>query len=262
MISPAETSEGPFPLEVWRYEKSLNSRGSHFDGRRFFNPSGPRLQPWTAVPRMLRERRTRWPSRVAMTARTVPARESSAAAVVTFIGHATFLIQTRRRKHPDRSHVFGACRSLEPARAAPCPASRRSVRSAPAHRDRAREPQSLRSPRSPDARLRLAEKFDPIAITPLGNARLLRSTGLRRVEELDWWDRSSTSPLPIALTPAHHFSARGPLRSESRALGWIRHRGRRAEYLFRRRFGIHAGVRRGPAALRADRSRAPSDWRL
>src|SRR5262245_29046716 len=57
MINQAETSDGPFPLEVWRYEKSLGSLENHFDGRRFFNPSGPRLQPLSAVPRMLLERR-------------------------------------------------------------------------------------------------------------------------------------------------------------------------------------------------------------
>ena len=63
----------------------------------------------------------------------------------------------------------------------------------------------------------LARRFDPIVITPLGNARLVRSAGLRRVEELDWWQRAGTTALPITLTPAHHFSARGAL-DRNRAL--------------------------------------------
>ena len=33
----------------------------------------------------------------------------------------------------------------------------------------------------------LARRFDPLVVTPLGNARLVRSAGIRRVEELDWW---------------------------------------------------------------------------
>ena len=216
MINQAETSHGPFPLEVWRYEKSLGSRRSHFDGRRFFNPSGPRLQPLTAVPRMLRERRTRWPSRVENTARTVPARESSAAAVVTFIGHSTFLIQTGAgniltdpmySEHAGPWNLLGPRRVRLPAVPFEALPPVAIVLVSHNHYDHLDRPTLTK----------LAQKFDPITITPLGNASLLRSTGLRRVEELDWWDRSSTSPLPIALTPAHHFSARGPF-DRNRAL--------------------------------------------
>jgi len=216
MINQAETSDGPFPIEVWRYEKFLASRRSHFDGRRFFNPSGPRLQPLTAVPRMLLERRTRWPSRVDTPARTVPARESGAAAVVTFIGHSTFLIQTGAgniltdpmySEHAGPWNLLGPRRVRVPAVPFDALPPIAIVLVSHNHYDHLDRPTLSM----------LAEKFDPIAITPLGNARLLRSTGLRRVEELDWWDRSGTSPLPIALTPAHHFSARGPF-DRNRAL--------------------------------------------
>ena len=64
---------------------------------------------------------------------------------------------------------------------------------------------------------RLAERFDPIVVTPLGNAALVRSAGIRHVEELDWWQQAQTAALPIVLTPAQHFSARGPL-DRNRAL--------------------------------------------
>ena len=63
----------------------------------------------------------------------------------------------------------------------------------------------------------LGARFDPIAVTPLGNGALIRSAGIRRVEELDWWQESQTSALPITLTPARHFSARTPL-DRNRAL--------------------------------------------
>jgi L-ascorbate metabolism protein UlaG (beta-lactamase superfamily) len=64
---------------------------------------------------------------------------------------------------------------------------------------------------------KLAERFDPLVMTPLGNGALVRSAGVRRVEELDWWEEGKTSVLPTALTPAHHFSARTPL-DRNRAL--------------------------------------------
>jgi L-ascorbate metabolism protein UlaG (beta-lactamase superfamily) len=63
----------------------------------------------------------------------------------------------------------------------------------------------------------LATRSNPIVVTPLGNGALVRSAGIRRVEELDWWQDAKTPALPITLTPAHHFSARGPL-DRNRAL--------------------------------------------
>ena len=62
----------------------------------------------------------------------------------------------------------------------------------------------------------LAKRFDPIVLTPLGNAPIVQSAGIRRVEELDWW-QEVTAPLRIILTPARHFSARTPL-DRNRAL--------------------------------------------
>ena len=63
----------------------------------------------------------------------------------------------------------------------------------------------------------LARRFNPVVVTPLGNAALVRSSGLRRVEELDWWQEAKASGLPIMLTPAQHFSARNPF-DRNRAL--------------------------------------------
>src|SRR6185369_13362381 len=66
----------------------------HFDGARFFNPTGVAGQPFSAVPKMLREPRTRWPRRVDTPTRK-PAALGDAAATISFIGHSSFLIQTR-----------------------------------------------------------------------------------------------------------------------------------------------------------------------
>jgi L-ascorbate metabolism protein UlaG (beta-lactamase superfamily) len=45
----------------------------------------------------------------------------------------------------------------------------------------------------------------------------VRSTGIRRVEELDWWQSAQLSTVPTTLTPARHFSARSPF-DRNRAL--------------------------------------------
>src|SRR5260370_7129699 len=71
----------------------MGSRSDHFDGRTFVNPTGMTGQLWTAVPRMLVERRTPWPAHVDVPPQRPPSLDA-ASAVVTFIGHATFLVQT------------------------------------------------------------------------------------------------------------------------------------------------------------------------
>lgn len=47
-------------------------------------------------------------------------------------------------------------------------------------------------------------------VVPLRLARLVRSLGVRDVEELDWWDELRVGDTTVACTPARHFSARTP----------------------------------------------------
>jgi L-ascorbate metabolism protein UlaG (beta-lactamase superfamily) len=187
----------------------------HCDGSHFFNPGGPALQPFSAVPRMLLEGRTRWPAHVEDPPRQVPALDG-AAAVVTFIGHATFLIQTAAGNiltDPVFAHRAGPFDVLGPKRVRPAavrfdelpPIS--AILLSHNHYDHC-DVTALRA---------LARRFDPIVVTPLGNAALVRSTGIRRIEELDWWGETTQAAWPITLTPAHHFSARGPF-DRNRAL--------------------------------------------
>ena len=188
----------------------------HFDGRKFFNPTGPPLQPFTAVPRLLLTRRTPWPRSVAVTQREPPARNGNDI-VVTFIGHATFLIQTPMEtiltdpvfaEHAGPLGTFGPRRVRRPGIAFERLPHVSLILLSHNHYDHC-DRRALHA---------LASRFDPAVITPLGNGRLVRSTGLRRVEELDWWGTAASGAgLPITLTPAQHFSARTPF-DRNRAL--------------------------------------------
>jgi L-ascorbate metabolism protein UlaG (beta-lactamase superfamily) len=191
-------------------------KSDHFDGTRFSNPGGASAgQPFTAVPRMLLERRIPWPERVDEPSQR-PAPLDNSAAVVTFIGHATLLIQTPTGNiltDPMYSQRAGPFNMMGPRRV--------------------RQPAVLLDDLPPIAIVllshnhydhcdlrtlgMLAERFDPLVVTPLGNAALVRSSGIHRVEELDWWQEAKSSALPITLTPAKHFSARGPF-DKNRAL--------------------------------------------
>ena len=190
-------------------------KSDHFDGQRFVNPTGTAGQPFSAVPRMLLERRTPWPARIDEPPQRPPALDG-AAAVVTFIGHATFLIQTPAGNiltDPMYSERAGPLGVLGPRRVRQ-PAVRfddlppiSTVVLSHNHYDHC-DRRTLGT---------LAKRFDPIVVTPLGNGALVRSAGIRNVEELDWWQDSKSAALPITLTPAQHFSARTPF-DRNRAL--------------------------------------------
>ncbi len=164
---------------------------------------------------MLLERRTPWPRHVDVPVRR-PETLDGAAAAITFIGHATFLIQTPTGNlltDPMYSRRAGPLNLLGPRRVRP-PAVRfddlppvSTVLLTHNHYDHC-DLSTLR---------RLAERFDPVVMTPLGNGRLVRSAGIRKVEELDWWQEATSGALPITLTPARHFSARTPF-DRNRAL--------------------------------------------
>jgi L-ascorbate metabolism protein UlaG (beta-lactamase superfamily) len=190
-------------------------RTGHFDGRRFVNPTGAAGQPFSQVPKMLREPRTPWPAFVDVQLRRPPPL-NGAAAVVTFVGHSTFLIQTAAGNlltDPMFSQRASPLSWIGPRRVRQ-PAVRFDdlppisiVLLSHNHYDHC-DRRTLRM---------LADRFNPRVVTPLGNGPLVRSCGLRHVEELDWWDVATTTPLPITLTPAYHFSARGPF-DRNRAL--------------------------------------------
>jgi L-ascorbate metabolism protein UlaG (beta-lactamase superfamily) len=129
--------------------------------------------------------------------------------VVTFVGHATFLIQTAagniltdpmysQRASP--LNFAGPRRVRQPAVRFDDLPPIAIVLLSHNHYDHC-DRRTLRD---------LAARFDPVVVTPLGNGPVVRSAGLRQVEELDWWDEATTTAMPITLTPAHHFSARGP----------------------------------------------------
>ena len=160
---------------------------------------------------------------------------------VTFIGHATFLIQTAACNiltDPIYSERAGPLNLLGPRRVRRPAVSFEQlphisvVLLSHNHYDHCDLP-TLR---------RIARRLNPIVITPLGNAPLVRSTGIRRVEELDWWRDAKTAPLPITLTPAQHFSARAPFDRDRALWGGFMLAGERA-HLFRRRHGIRALLR-------------------
>jgi N-acyl-phosphatidylethanolamine-hydrolysing phospholipase D len=163
-----------------------------------------------------RRRRPRRPDPDPRTlARATPAfdapRAAADALTITWIGHATFLVQIggvnvltdpmwSERASP--VSFAGPARWVEPAVAFDALPPIDLVLQSHNHYDHLDVP-TVR---------RLAERFPEARwIAPLGVAALLERAGARaRVTELDWWEETEACGLRIAATPARHFSARGP----------------------------------------------------
>jgi L-ascorbate metabolism protein UlaG (beta-lactamase superfamily) len=70
----------------------------HYDGERFFNPGGPppvSVNPQRFFNRMIGRERAEWPAHVAVSPTVPPRRVEGDAMLVTWIGHATILVQTQ-----------------------------------------------------------------------------------------------------------------------------------------------------------------------
>ncbi len=64
---------------------------------------------------------------------------------------------------------------------------------------------------------RLALRHAPLFVTGLGNGAFLRQQGIARVVELDWWQQTLLHGARVVFTPAQHWSDRG-WRSRNRTL--------------------------------------------
>jgi len=189
--------------------RPLHPLSDHCDGRRFFNPRNHVNPGWLDVLKWrLTSRAAVWPGKIEFTPQLPPPVPADGQVAATWVNHATFLIQTSAGNILT-DPIFGE-------RASPFPwAGPRRVH-APGvalaqlpridvvllshdHYDHCHLP-TLR---------RLAAQYQPLVVTPLGNAALVARAGLRRCIELDWWQRHALGPaMQIALTPARHWSNR------------------------------------------------------
>jgi L-ascorbate metabolism protein UlaG (beta-lactamase superfamily) len=186
-------------------------RSDHFDGRHFFNADATAGRSVLDLLRwQFTAERTRWPQWVDNKARPcLPASLEAAEVALTFINHITFLIQFAglnvltdpvysqraspfRRLGPQRVRAPGlAFEELPPIHL---------VLVTHNHYDHL----------DIETLLRLNEVHQPRFITSLGNRAFLRQFGLQAVDELDWWQSIDAADATITLTPAQHWSTRGP----------------------------------------------------
>jgi L-ascorbate metabolism protein UlaG (beta-lactamase superfamily) len=184
----------------------------HYDGKRFFNPTLPTAFAPTlgSIFKMLREPRSRWPRSVEN--QGVPQLNATLARddiAVTFVNHATFLIQIGDiaiLTDPIWSERASLYRWAGPKR----------VRNpGVAFEDLPKIDLVLLSHNHYDhldlATLRrLRQTFSPAIVVAAGDARLVGPLGFKDMRELDWWDDAPIGDaVKITFVPAQHSSARG-----------------------------------------------------
>jgi L-ascorbate metabolism protein UlaG (beta-lactamase superfamily) len=186
----------------------------HFDGMRFFDPDGAppkslgELLRWQFAPDRQRQAWPVWaPS---PHADTPPARVSGDRVRLSFVGHASWLIQTAglnilvdpvwsARASPVR--WAGPRRRNDPGIAFDTLPPIDIVLVSHGHYDHL-DIATLS---------RLAAKFSPRVVTPLGNdVTMRRADGAIRAEAFDWHDRVELgSGIAVTPVPARHWTARG-----------------------------------------------------
>ena len=182
----------------------------HFDGERFFNPgmpAAPRRGPAGFFSRWLSPSdRARWPERVAVTPTVPPRRVEGDEMRVTWIGHATVLVQTQSLNiltdplWSERASPF----SFVGPRRVRAPGVRFEdlpridlVLVSHNHYDHM-DVETLR---------RLWRRDRPAIVTSLGNDTLLRSHGIEAVAR-DWGGSVHVGDAEVIVERVHHWSSR------------------------------------------------------
>lgn len=185
-------------------------KSAHFNGRIFLNGSG-KIGGGGGNPLklFLSEKRGVWRPRVVEKADAPRERVQGSELDITFINHATFLIQTAGLNiltDPVWSHRvspftwLGPRRYVDPGLSIDQLPEIDIILLSHNHYDHL----DLTAWRQIYARM------SPQVYTPLGNRAFLLSRGYKNIDEMDWWESLPLNgDLNLHCTPAQHFSGRG-----------------------------------------------------
>ncbi|KRR18451.1 hypothetical protein CQ14_34790 [Bradyrhizobium lablabi] len=214
LLAGAATAVGVPSVWISKMKTYDGPTSDHFDGMRFFDPDGV---PPKSLAEVLRwqfgsdRKRASWPDWVPNAhSDTPPPRVSGDKVRLSFVGHVSWLIQTRDlnilvdpvwslrasplsfagpKRHNDPGIAFDALPKID------------VVLVSHGHYDHL-DIATLS---------KLTEKFSPRVITPLGNDVTMRDTDAAiKAEGFDWQDRVELgNGIAVTLVPTRHWSARG-----------------------------------------------------
>jgi L-ascorbate metabolism protein UlaG (beta-lactamase superfamily) len=180
----------------------------HFNGKTFFQPHHASEGGFKEFLRwQLTARRARWPKQIPIPSQPPPPAPARGEVVITWLGHATFLLQTvygNILTDPVFSERTSPVSWLGPRRVHPPGVAFedlppiRVVLLSHDHYDHC----------DTDSLQRLARGHDPTFVAPLRHRDLLERSGARQIVELDWWQSHPFGTGEIMLTPTKHWSNR------------------------------------------------------
>lgn len=181
----------------------------HYDGKVFFNPNEHHMHTlWDILKWKLTADAAEWPQSVANKDYPLPMVSAEQRSVVTFINHATFLIQLKDlniltdpifSKRASPMTFMGPKRIREPGIQLEMLPKIDVVIISHNHYDHL----------DLEALKQLDAKFHPLMLVPLGDEKLLKEAGIQNVREMDWWHEQEIREHKIVFTPSQHWSARG-----------------------------------------------------
>ena len=181
----------------------------HYDGKKFFNTTdNQRLSFWDILAWKMKGTAAPWPKEIKNNNYPLPLHNKQQKGIVTFINHATFLIQLNGlniltdpifsdRASPSR--FFGPKRVRNPGIGLDALPPIDVVIISHNHYDHL-DLASL---------IQLDAKFKPMFFVPLGDKKLLAENGVQNIHEMDWWNEHTIKQVKVTFTPVQHWSARG-----------------------------------------------------
>lgn len=181
----------------------------HYNGSEFFNPGGNKLHSFFEIMKWKWSGSAKpWPTKVTNKTYEFKSIQPDQKAVVTFINHATFLIQLQGLNiltdpiYSNRASPVsfaGPLRVREPGLQFDQLPKIDVVIISHNHYDHL-DLETLKN---------IDNKFHPVFLVPLGDKKLLEGEGIKNVQEMDWWQNIVVKDVGIYFTPAQHWSARG-----------------------------------------------------
>jgi L-ascorbate metabolism protein UlaG (beta-lactamase superfamily) len=196
----------------------MGKKSDHFDGKQFHNLNNVREHSsLEGLYWFLTRKSPQWPTEMIKSRPFIPPVINGNDVVVTYVNHATCLIQSKNINiltDPIYSNRASPLGWLGPTRVHEPGVPYDQL----PHIDVVLISHDHYDHMDKDTVIKLKNDFDPLFIVPLGNAIFLRNYGITKIKELDWWDTDVDQGVTFTLVPAQHFSSRFPSMVKNGAL--------------------------------------------
>lgn len=184
----------------------------HFDGKTFFTPGGAKAKGLPDVLKwMIQRKQAEWKPQMDLPVGEKPIDTWSQGVRITFVNHSTFLLQLNGLNvltDPVWSERTSPFSFAGPKRMRPAGIHFQDL----PHVHLVLLSHNHYDHLDIDTVKKIAAKWNPLFVVPLGVGLFLQQHGISNFRELDWWGETSIAEkFVVQSVPAQHFSGRGTL---------------------------------------------------